>query len=241
MAKELVYALHVIANMFLMGGLLAQHEKAKELMAYLDSGFLSFLKLIKDQKPLIITQFILKFFGAIAIIGFLGIICLGLLDIQSDKLFLIFTIALIASGLLSGSLFWVLHHKEVLKRFLKLLLFFGGGSLTMPLTDFLCGTNMTQYYATMLAEVTYPLFNYTPSEGLLYETLYISSIYGGIVVFLYITSWIYAAPIAILACSIIAIPIWGARMIDRVFPTKPVVVIYLVLWFYSLTYLTFAS
>lgn len=240
MTKELAFVINVIASMYFMGGMIAQHEKAKELVVSLDSGFLIFLRLIKDQKPLIIIQFSLKLFGFIAIAGFLGILSLGVLNIQSQTLLLFFSIAFIVSGLLSGSLFWVLRHKEVFKQFLKLLLLFGGGSLTIPLMDYLSGTNMTHIFATMLSEVMSPLINYVPGEGLWSETFYISSVYGGMVIFIYVTSWFYAAPTAILACSVIALPIWGARLIDRVFPKQPVVVIFLVLWFYSLAYLTFA-
>ncbi|MGI9831630.1 hypothetical protein [Vibrio vulnificus] len=240
MTKELAFAINVIASMYFMGGMLAQHEKAKELVVSLDSGFLTFLKLVKDQKPLIIIQFTLKLFGVIAIAGFFGILTLGFLDIQSQLLFLIFSIALFVSGLLSGSLFWVLHHKEVFKHFLKLLLLFGGGSLTIPIMDYLSGTNMTHVFATMLSEVMYPLFHYTPEKGLWSGTLYISSVYSGMVIFMYVTSWLYAAPTAMLACSVIALPIWGARLVDRIFPKQPVVVIFLALWFYSLAYLTFA-
>ncbi|MEZ8931345.1 MULTISPECIES: hypothetical protein [unclassified Vibrio] len=239
MTKELAFLINVIASMYFMGGMLAQHEKAKELVASLDSGFLTFLKLIKDQKPLIIIHFSLKLFGVIAIGGFLGTLALGFLNVQSQQLFSIFSITLMLAGLLSGSLFWILHHKLVFKHFLKLLLLFGGGSLTMPIMDYLSGTNMTFVFATMLCELMIPLFNYVPEKGIWAETFYVSSVYGGMVIFLYALSWFCAAPTAMLACSVIALPIWGARLINKVFPTQPVVVIFLALWFYSLAYVTF--
>ncbi|EJL6560636.1 hypothetical protein NMS15_003600 [Vibrio cholerae] len=240
MNKELAFVINVFSTMYFMGGMLAQHEKSKELVASLDSGFLTFLKLIKDQKPLIIIHFSLKFFGVIAITGFVGILVLMFSNVQSRLLFSIFSIVFVVSGMLSGSLFWVLHHKEVFKYFLKLLLLLWGGSLTIPIMDYLSGTNMTHVFSTMLSDGMYPLFNYVPEKGLWSETLYVSSVYGGMVIFLYLTSWLYAAPTAMLACSVIAFPIWGARLVDRIFPKQPVVVVFFVLWLYSLAYLTFA-
>lgn len=239
MTKELAFAINVIASMYFMGGLLTQHQKARELVVFLDSGFLAFLKMTKSQQPLLIIKFILKLFGVLAVVGFFGILVSLFFKIQSNVLIITLSIVTLISGLISGSLLWVLHHKKVFKQFFEMLLLFGAGALLLPFMDYFSGSNLTHLFSVMLSEGMSPIISYSPDDGILSETIYVWGVYSGIVLFMYITSWLYAAPIAILSCFIIAMPIWVARAIDKMFPKQPVVIVFLAMWLYSLTYLTF--
>ncbi|EGQ8448999.1 hypothetical protein ACRTEU_23150 [Vibrio alginolyticus] len=240
MVNELVIATNAVATMYFMGDKLAQHDKAQEIAQSLDSGFLSFLKLVKDQKPLELIKFVLKFFGAVALAGFVGFLLLGMFKIQSAILVNVFSVAIVVATVLSGSLVWVIHHKEVIKYFMGAILLFGGVSLLMPLMDIFGGGNMTHVFATMMSSTLAPIIDYVPEAGTYNEAIYVASVYAGFFVFMYITSWLYAAPTAIFTCSLVALPIWLARLIDKAFPKQPVVIVFLVLWLYSFIYMAYA-
>lgn len=92
MSTELAFTLNVISSMYFMGGMIAQHEKSEKFLSTLDSGFLIFLKYVKDQKPLLVIRFALKFFGIVAVFGFVGILLVGILKIQYQTLIYIFSI-----------------------------------------------------------------------------------------------------------------------------------------------------
>lgn len=241
MSTELAFIINVISSMYFMGGMIAQHEKAEKFIASLDGGFLTFLRVIKDQQPLTVIRFALKLFGIIAMLGFVGILLVGIFKLQTPTLIHIFSILFLVSSLLAGSLFWVLHHNEVFKQFLKGLLFFGGGSLLIPLMDFISGTNeLTALFSDMLSTGFQPIIDYKPENNLLSQAMFVFGVYVGILFFLYIVSWVYAGPTAVLACTVIALPIIGARFINTVFPKQPIVFVFIAMWFYSLAYLTFA-
>ncbi|MFN1516967.1 hypothetical protein [Vibrio owensii] len=240
MANELVIATNVVASMYFMGDKLAQHDKAQEIAQSLDSGFLSFLKLVKDQKPLELIKFLLKFFGIVAVAGFVGFLLLGMLKIQSAILVNVFSVAIVVATALSGSLIWVVHHKEVMKYFIGAILLFGGASLLMPVMDIFGGVNLTHVIATMMSSTLAPIIDYVPEAGSYNEAFYVASVYVGFFVFMYLTSWIYAAPTAIFACSLVALPIWLARLIDKLFPKKPVAIVFFILWLWSVIYLAYA-
>ncbi|EHH1174118.1 TPA: hypothetical protein NJY92_004576 [Vibrio parahaemolyticus] len=233
MEFDLANGLYLVASLYFMGNKVAQHQKAEEFVATLDRGLVYFLFFIKDQKPVNVIKFSANLFGIVAAIGFVGIILLGTLNIQSYLLVNIFSVALVGGGLLSGSLWWALHHKEVVKHFAWLGLLFGGMSLLMPVMDFLSGTNMTQMMSTMLSYSLSPVINFTPSNGLLEQTMYIAGTFCGFFLFLYVISWVYAAPTALFACIVIALPIWAARLINRVFPKEPIVIVFLIFWLYA--------
>lgn len=240
MVNELVIATNVVASMYFMGDKLAQHDKAQEIALSLDSGFLSFLKLVKNQKPLELIKFLLKFFGVVAVAGFVGFILLGMLKIQSATLVNIFSVAVVVATVLSGSLVWVVHHKEVIKYLMGAILLFGGVSLLMPVMDILGGGNLTHMFAMRMSSTLAPIIDYVPEAGTYNEAFYVASVYAGFFVFMYMTSWIYAAPTAIFACSLVAFPIWLARLIDKLFPKQPVAIVFFVLWLWSVIYMAYA-
>ncbi len=239
MSKEIVFLVNVVASMYFMGGMLAQHEKVKSFIASIDNGFMSFVLLIKDQKPVALIRLTLKFFGSAAALGFLGMLVVIMAKIQSQLLLGVLSTVFLISTLLSGSLFWVLHHKDVLRQLLKWVLYLGCGSLMIPVIDILSGANMTHIVAVYLSYSLQPILSYTPDNTLFSEGLYVSSVYVGLVFFLYFVSWFYAGPTAVIACVLLVFPIFFARFINKAFPEKPVVIVFFALWFFSLAKLTF--
>lgn len=239
--KEIAIIANVLASAYFMGEMLAQHERAKALVAGLEKGFLSLLLELKEKKPSETIQLLLRFFGFMAGASFAGILLAGILGLRSQQLTLVLSIIFLASSLLAGSLFWVLKHREVLKQTAHWLLFFGGGSLLFPVMDVLADTGITNVVYSMMQTSFAPLVDLPRGNGLAYEALIVCGFYAGFVIFFYLVSWFYAAPTALIAWSIVAAPIVGARIINHVFPEKPVAFVFFALWLFSVLYFAYGS
>lgn len=239
--KELAIISNVISSMYFMGGMLVQHDKAKELLAGMERGFKVLLLELKEKQPAQTIRILLKLFGILTGFAFTGILLMGILKVQSQHLAFALSITFIVSGVFSGSLFWVLKHREVLKKTGQWLLFFGGGSLTFPVMDFLTGTGITNVFYSMLQSSFGPLFNLPDGNGLIFEASIVFSFYAGFVILFYVMAWFYAAPTVLVAWSIVAIPILGARAINRAFPKEPIAAVFFALWLFSVFYFAYAS
>ena len=241
MLKAVAIIANVVGSIYFMGGMMLQHDKAKELVESMDMGFKSVLLEIKEKKPAKIIQALLKMFGILTAASFVGILLLGVLNIHSQKLAFALSVTFLLSGILSGSLFWVLRHKEILKQVGQWLLFFGGGSLLFPLMDIITNAGMTNAVYSMMQVSISPLLTLPSGNGLGYEASVITGVYVGIIIIMYAISWLYAAPIAAAAWFIAAAPIYCARAISRAFPKQPIAVVFFALWLFSLLYLSYAA
>ena len=239
--KELAIIANVVGSAYFMGGMLLQHDKAKELVESMERGFKGLLLEIKEKKPAETIQMLLKIFGGITGAAFIGILLMGVLRIHSQKLVLALSITFLISGILSGSLFWVLKHKEVLKQVGQWLLFFGVGSLLFPVMDVLTNAEITNGVYSMMQASFSPLLALPNGNGLVYEASVVTGFYAGFVIIFYAISWLYAAPTALFAWLIVATPIYGARVINSAFPKQPIAVVFFALWLFSVFYFSYAS
>lgn len=224
-----------------MGGTLVQHDKAKELVAGMENGFKRLLLALKEREPTETVRILLNFFGGLAGAALIGILLMGVLRMHSQQLAAVLSVTFAISGILSGSLFWVQRHKVVLRQVGRWLLFFGGGSLLFPAMDVLANAGATHVVYSMMQSSFAPFVDLPNGNGLIYEALVVSGFYAGFVVFFYVVAWFYAAPIALVAWVIVAIPILGARAVYLAFPKKPIAIIFFALWLISLLYLAYAS
>ncbi|MBG0838752.1 hypothetical protein [Ectopseudomonas toyotomiensis] len=241
MLKELAIIANVAGSVYFMGSILLQHDKAKYLVESMESGFKGLLSEIKDKKPADTIQMLLKIFGGITGAAFLGILLMGILRIHSQQLAFALSITFLISGVLSGSLFWVLKHKEVLKQAGKWLLFFGGGSLLFPVMDLLTNAGITNVVYSMLQSSFSSLLALPNGNGLIYEASVVTGFYAGFVIIFYAIAWLYAAPTALAAWLIIATLIYSARVINSAFPKQPIAVVFFALWLFSVFYFSYAS
>lgn len=239
--KEIAIIANVLSSAYFMGGMLAQHEKAKALVAGVEKGFLHLLLELKKKKPSETVRLLLRIFGFLASASFCGILLAGILGLRSQQLVFMLSIVFLVSGLLAGSLFWVLKHKEVLKQTAHWLLFFGGGSLLFPVMDVLTDARITNAFYSMMQTTLAPLVSLPSGNSLVYEALVVSGFYAGFVVFFYLVLWFYAAPTALVAWSVVAAPIVGARVINQAFPEKPIAFVFFALWLFSMLYLAYGS
>tara|TARA_Y100001951_G_scaffold105112_1_gene119951 strand:+ start:21755 stop:22483 length:729 start_codon:yes stop_codon:yes gene_type:complete len=239
--KELAIIANVVGSAYFMGGMLLQHDKAKELVESMDSGFKGLLLEIKEKQPAETIRMLVKIFGGITGAAFVGILLMGILRIHSQQLAFVLSVTFLVTGILSGSLFWVLKHKEVVKQVGQWLLFFGGGSLLFPVMDVLTNAEITNVVYSMMQASFSPLFTLPNGNGLVYEAAVVTGFYTGFVIIFYAIAWLYAAPIALAAWFIVAVPIFGARAISRAFPQQPIVVVFFALWLFSVFYFSYAS
>lgn len=242
MTQVLAFIFMVVSSLFLMGDLVRQHKLAKELDSALDRGFLKFLIFIKDQQPIPIISFVFEIFRAIAIFAFVGIVMLFIVfQLQSPTIFLIFGNVFLVSLLFSFSLYWVLHYNNIFKRFSKILIFIGGAPLLLAILEYISGSNnVTRFISDELSRGLSPIISYTPENSLFIQALFITGIYMVYVVSMYFVSWLLYGSIALIAYSVIALPILIAKFVNKAFPEKPVVALFLAIWLCSTYYLTFA-
>lgn len=241
MVKELAIIANVVGSAYFMGGMLVQHDKAKELVESVDKGFKGLLLELKEKQPAETVRMLLKLFGGLTGAAFVGILLMGILKVRSQQLVFVLSITFLVSGVLSGSLFWVIKHKEVLRQAGKWLLFFGGGSLLFPLMDVLTNAGITNMIYSMMQSSFSPLFTLPNGNGLAYEALVVTGFYAGFVIIFYAIAWLYAAPTALAAWFIVAIPIFSARAINRAFPKQPIAVVFFTFWLFSVFYFAYAS
>lgn len=249
LVKELAVIANIVSSAYFMGGMLLQHDKAKELVESLEGGFKGLLLEIKEKKPTKTLKMLLKMFGGITGASFLGILLLGVLRVHSQQLAFVLSITFLISGILSGSLFWVLNHKEILKQVGKWLLFFGGGSLLFPFMDFLTNpvvdvlnnSGITNSVYSMIQTSFSPLIVLPNGNGLIYEASVVTAFYAGFVIIFYSIAWLYAVPTALVAWLIVATPIYVARIINSAFPKQPIAVVFFSLWLFSVFYFSYAN
>ncbi|MCK9532173.1 MAG: hypothetical protein M0R77_16670 [Gammaproteobacteria bacterium] len=239
--KEIAIIANVLGSAYFMGGMLAQHERAKTLVAGLEKGFLNLLLELKEKKPSETIRLLLRLFGFLTGASFVGILLAGILGLRSQQLALALSIVFLVSGLFAGSLFWVLKHKEVLKQTARWLLFFGGGSLLFPVMDVLTDAGITNVVYSMMQTSFARALDLPDGNGLVYEAFVVSGFYAGFVIFFYVIAWFYAAPTALVAWSVVAVPIIGARVISHAFPEKPIAFLFFALWLFSVFYFAYGS
>ena len=221
--------------------MLLQHDKAKKLVESMERGFKGLLLEIQEKKLVETIQILLKIFGGITVAAFLGILLMGILGVQSQQLVIALSIILLISGILSGSLFWVMKHKEVLNQVGLWLLFFGGGSFLFPVMDVLINTGITNVVYSMIQASFSPLLALPDGNGLVYEAVVVTGFYSSFVVIFYAISWLYAVPVVLTAWLIAATPIYLARVINSAFPQQPIAVVFFALWLFSVLYFSYAS
>ena len=102
------------------------------------------------------------------------------------------------------------------------------------------GSGITHIVYSMMQMDFGPLFALPSGKGLMYEASVVSGFYAGFVVFFYVAAWFYAAPTTVIAWALVAVPITGARVINRAFPEKPIAFVFFVFWLFSFLYLTYA-
>lgn len=238
MVKEIAVIANIISSAYFMGGMLAQAESAKALVAGLDNGFTKLLSDLKEKRPSETVVLLLRVFGYLTAAAFAGILLAGILGIRSQQLTYALSLIFLISGLFAGSLFWVLEHKYVLKKTAYWILFFGGGSLLFPIMDVLTNAGITNEIYTIMQVQFARLVDLPSGNGLFYEAFVLSAFYAGLIVFFYLMAWVYAAPTALIAWSLVAFPIFGARTINRAFPEKPIAFVFFCIWLLSFLYLS---
>ncbi len=113
--KELAIIANIVGSAYFMSDMLIQHDKANELLAGLDNGFKELLLKLKEKQPTETIIFLLKLFSILTGAAFVGILLMGVLKVHSQQIAFILSVIFLIAGIFSGSLFWVLKHKEVLK------------------------------------------------------------------------------------------------------------------------------
>jgi len=79
LVKELAIIANVVSSAYFMGGMLLQHEKAKELVESIERGFKALLIEVKEKQPTESIRMLLKIFGGLTGAAFVGIFLMGIL------------------------------------------------------------------------------------------------------------------------------------------------------------------
>ncbi|MCL6692193.1 hypothetical protein M8R19_26225 [Pseudomonas sp. R3.Fl] len=237
--KVFWYLLNSISGMFFMGDMLLQTEKARQFMQEVDRGYFSMISIARRSQVSVVLVWVAKVFGGLAFFSFLMILIAGWFRWRLDGIGFALVTTFLGAVLLTGSLFWVLRHRIIIREFLGIAGFFGGSCLMLPMGDMLLNINVTQGIASLIARDYGYLWGGAIPVGLLQSALVLGSIFIISLACLYLFAWVYAAPVALFAISIVAMPILWARLNLRLFPKRPIVLLFLVVFLISTAALVF--
>lgn len=115
------------------------------------------------------------------------------------------------------SLYWCLQHAKAIKEYapnIALMVFspfFAAG------LDALQGTKLTPMLAASLLRIPYHL-GFPLLDGPWQVAVVLSICFAVSVVFMYLTTWVLAGPVAFASFLLVAIPIWFARLVHSIDP-----------------------
>lgn len=241
--KETSLLVHVIASAYFMGEAFIQHPSAQQLLRDSDSGFKNLITNLKQRKCLNSVYFLTRIFGLVAGTSFITFILVALLPLEGARSIgqpLLLLCALSAASW--ASLGWVFHHRRVMREYLGWLGFFGFGSVLMPLMDVLTDAGITPLVFSQLAHGFGWLFpGLADVDSLFYQGVVIVGFYVGFLLLVYMVAWIYAVPLAVVGWGFIALPLAAVRLIDRIFPVRPLAAIMFLAWLMTLVHLAYGS
>ncbi len=238
--KDTAIIIQLITSIYFMGSLLAQHPKAKELLAGFDNGASDLIRSLKDKKVVLSLRFLTDIFLIIGASSFVGLILFGALGVTSPIIALVLSISFMSSLLFGGSLLWVFKHKEIAQQFWGWFLFFGLGSMLFPVMDIMTNSNITHDVFKLISIPLSNLIELPSSTTFAFEALFVVGFYASGIVVFYLAGWIYSLPIALVGWICVILPIYISKFINKSFPEKPVVAVFIMFWFVSFLVVAYA-
>ena len=228
--KTIAILTQAVSSIYFMGGALAQHPRAKELLSGFENGAASLIKNLQSKEVVSSIRFLIDIFLIIGAASFVGLILLGWLGVKLPLIVTTVSLVFVVSLLFGGSLLWVFKHKEIAKMFWGWFLFFGLGSIAFPLMDILTNIGITHIVYQTLYMPFGEFFGLPNESTFVNESLVVIGFYASGIIVFYLAGWIYSLPVAAIGWFLVISPIYLSKAINQAFPEKPVVAVFFALW-----------
>ncbi|MFC4296671.1 hypothetical protein ACFO0J_01285 [Castellaniella hirudinis] len=222
MLKTLLSFVQIIISIYWAGNIARQNQKIDELVTYLENGYDSFNKKLKDAKINESLLSLKKLYGWSAVLFFSMSFVLPRLIESNPSLFNVPLLVSFGSAFGWFSIKWCLHHRKTVQEIGPQILLMIFSPVLVGIFDLLFNISFMHIFATSLYSIPLPFdweipyFTNPIIIGLIFSILLASLFF-----FYYIITWIFTAPAAFVSVTIILLPVLFARFIHTIAPKKP--------------------